>query len=57
MRKVKKSDFAGKTVKSINTKACNVIKFTFTDGTKLEIWAELFSSLGIPGMGVYEDKK
>lgn len=57
MRKVNKSDFEGKTVQNIDARAANVIKFTFTDGATLEIWAETFSSLGIPIMGVYYDTR
>ena len=32
--------FVGKTVKSIDTEAINVVKVFFTDGTYCEIWAE-----------------
>lgn len=40
MRKIKKNDLVGKTIKSINNRSVNVLKLTFTDGTKLELWAE-----------------
>lgn len=40
-RKVRASDFVGKTIKSLNTRADNVLAFTFTDGTYLEIWSEV----------------
>lgn len=40
MREVKESDLVGKTIKSIDTSAVNVLKLEFTDGSKLELWAE-----------------
>jgi hypothetical protein len=55
LRKIKKSDLVGKTIKSINNKSVNVVKLTFTDGSKLEMWAEqaLSTSAGfIPGIFV-----
>lgn len=32
--------FVGKTIKSIDATAINVVHIVFTDGTKYEIWAE-----------------
>jgi len=40
MREVKESDLVGKTIQSIDNSSVNVLKLTFTDGTKLELWAE-----------------
>lgn len=40
MREVKETDLVGKTIKSIDNKSVNVLKLEFTDGTKLELWAE-----------------
>ena len=39
-RKAKQSDFVGKTIKSIDASADNVIRFEFTDETFCELWAE-----------------
>ncbi len=39
-RKVKAEDFVGKTVLAVNPDAVNVVSFTFTDGTSVELWAE-----------------
>jgi hypothetical protein len=40
MREVKESDLVGKTIKSIDNGSVNVLKLEFTDGSKLELWAE-----------------
>ena len=40
MREIKESDLVGKTIESIDNKSVNVLKLTFTDGSKLELWAE-----------------
>lgn len=40
MREVKESDLVGKTIQSIDNTSVNVLKLTFTDGSKLELWAE-----------------
>jgi hypothetical protein len=40
MRDIKDSDLVGKTIKSIDTSACNVLKLTFSDNSSLEIWTD-----------------
>lgn len=40
MRKIQDSDLIGKTIKTIDNQSVNVLKLEFTDGTKLELWAE-----------------
>ena len=40
MREIKESDLVGKTIDRIDHTSVNVLKLTFTDGTKLELWAE-----------------
>lgn len=40
MREVKETDLVGKTIQSIDNQSVNVLKLTFTDGSKLELWAE-----------------
>lgn len=40
MRDIKESDLVGKTIQSIDNTSVNVLKLTFTDGSKLELWAE-----------------
>lgn len=52
MRFTKTADFVGKTIKSINTRAANVWKITFTDGSKIEVWAETDGPLRIPTLFV-----
>lgn len=41
-RKVEPKDFEGKTItiNGVDATACNVVKLTFADGSKLELWAE-----------------
>ena len=39
-RKIEDQDLVGKTIKSIDTTAVNVLKLVFTDDTSLELWAE-----------------
>jgi hypothetical protein len=48
MRKIVDADLVGKTVKSIDNNAVNVLKLSFTDGTQLELWAEdaVYTSAG-----------
>lgn len=41
-RDVRPEDFVGKTVASVDARACNLIRFEFTDGTKLALEAEQF---------------
>ena len=52
-RKIKDSDLVGKTVKSIDNKAVNVLRISFTDDSTLELWAEdtVYTQFGnIPGI-------
>lgn len=57
MRDVEKSDFEGKTVKSINTECVNVIEFTFTDNTTFKLFAECGSGYNnFPFFFIEEDK-
>lgn len=46
-RKVRSKDFVGKTVKSVDATASNVVRFNFTDGSNVELWAEV-THMGIP---------
>lgn len=39
-RKLKRSDFVGKTIKDVDCRAVNTISFLFTDGTALAIETE-----------------
>jgi hypothetical protein len=55
-RAVESVDFVGKTVASLDAGCCNVVKFTFTDGTYLEIWAEV-DEYGLPCIEVDPDAK
>lgn len=41
MRKATEKDFEGKTIESVNLTAVNMWSITFTDGTTIDIWAEL----------------
>lgn len=55
MRKATDADLVGKTIKSFDNKAVNVLKLSFTDGTELELWAEdaVYTTAGnIPGIYV-----
>ena len=57
MREIKDTDLVGKTIKAIDRSAVNVLKFTFTDETSLELWAEdaISTQYGtIPGLFVGE---
>lgn len=57
MREIRDTDLVGKTIKSINTSAVNVLRITFTDDTTLELWAEqaVNTNAGsIPGIFVGE---
>ena len=49
-RKPRKSDFVGKTIKSVNISACNIWTFYFTDGSAIAIEAEVFH----PGFAAME---
>lgn len=56
-RKIKDSDLVGRTVKSVDNSCVNVVKLTFSDDSKLELWAETAISLesgDIPGIFVDE---
>lgn len=54
MRKVKKEDFAGKAILSIDVSSLNVITFKFFDGTKLDLWAEIVNDL--PYLVIYDEE-
>lgn len=56
-RKPRKSDFAGKTIKRVDTRACNIWRFYFTNGTSIAIEAECqWTGFGdIPVMVVCEE--
>lgn len=43
-RNPRKRDFVGKTIKRIDTSACNIWRFLFTDGTAIAIEAECHST-------------
>jgi hypothetical protein len=47
--------FVGKTIKSVNCSASNVMLLTFTDGTMLEIWAEIGGWPTLPFLMVNDD--
>lgn len=56
-RKVLESDLVGKTISSINSDSVNVLYLNFTDGSKLELWADTaipFAVGDIPGIFVEE---
>ncbi|HEY5268169.1 MAG TPA: hypothetical protein VII94_03465 [Candidatus Saccharimonadales bacterium] len=60
MRKIKRSDLVGKTIQRISNRSVNVLKLTFSDGTKLELWAEdaISTPMGsIPGIFAEVPKK
>ena len=42
-RKIQKKDFEGKTIKSIDCRAVNVLRFFFTDGTAIAIETENYA--------------
>lgn len=48
------ADFVGKTIAAIDTRACNVWRFTFSDGSAIAIEAEVMNTEygGIPVMQV-----
>jgi hypothetical protein len=59
MRNIEEKDLVGKTIKSIDASSVNVLKLTFTDGTKLELWAEqaVHTNFGdIPGIFAEDGK-
>jgi len=56
-RKIRQEDLQGKTIAigGVDSSCCNVVKLTFTDGSKFELWAEdsLYTPAGyIPGIFV-----
>ena len=60
MRDFLKTDFIGKTIKSVDNTSVNVLKFIFTDETTLELWAEdrIHTNFGnIPGFFVEEPRQ
>ena len=57
MRNVIESDLVGKTIKSVNVDAANVIQITFSDDTSLDLLAEIVVMTNdgvIPGILVAE---
>lgn len=53
LRKLQENDLVGKTIQSAVTTSVNVVKLTFTDGTRAELWAEdaVYTPFGnIPGI-------
>ena len=53
MRSIVATDLVGKTIKSIDNQAVNVLRLNFDDGTSLELWAEtaVYTPVGdIPGI-------
>jgi hypothetical protein len=53
LRNIQESDLVGKTIKSVDVSAVNLLKLTFTDDTTAELWAEdaVNTSFGsIPGI-------
>ena len=56
MRDIKNEDMVGKTIKSIENTAINVLKLTFTDDTTLELWTEIAISTNAGSIaGIYVD--
>ncbi len=51
------SDFVGKTIKRVDTSACNIWRFFFTDGSAIAIEADLFwtPAGSLPQMQVCEE--
>jgi hypothetical protein len=56
-RNPEKRDFVGKTIARIDTRACNLWRFFFTDGTAIAIEADCQSTQygGVPVMQVCEE--
>jgi len=57
LRRINENDLIGKTIKSVDAGAVNVLKIVFTDGATLQLWAEdaVNTSAGsIPGIFVDE---
>lgn len=57
-RKPRRRDFVGKTIVAFDGRACNLWRFTFSDGTAIAIEADIesFGSYGgIPVMQVCEE--
>lgn len=51
LRDPEPDDFVGKTIISIDTRACNIWRFSFSDGSSISIEAEVLNG-GIPVMQV-----
>lgn len=54
-REPRASDFVGKTIESFHKDSVNCMSFIFTDGTRVEVWAEdeVFTPCGnVPGFFV-----
>ena len=47
-RRPQKRDFEGKTIARFVRSANNVVRFEFSDGTELEMWAECYTHLNFP---------
>lgn len=59
MRKLNDSDVVNKTISSFDNSCCNILKLNFTDGTTLELCAEVAVCIGnsvIPGIFVEESE-
>jgi len=58
MRQITDTDLVGKTIQSIDAKAINVLRLTFTDNSTAELWAEgaLMTPAGvIPGIFIEDN--
>ena len=51
-RRPRRSDFAGKTIKRVDSSADNIWRFHFTDGSAVAIESEIFSAGGSYGSGL-----
>ena len=49
--------FVGKTIEKIEAESINCWNLIFTDGTTVEIWAEITGSYGLAGMTAKKIKK
>lgn len=47
LRNIENSDLEGKTIKAIDSSCVNVIHITFSDNTKLSIWAEVYGPIPV----------
>jgi len=52
LRRPRKKDFEGKTIKRFKRDADNVWHFEFTDGTKIEVWSEMMGWPSLPLLGI-----